>query len=262
MLLRYLWFPASSFLKLPIVPISHPNPSSSSSKPPSAPPTLVAVALPVAAAAAAAATSRGPLATSPSFTVAAAAAAAAGCGGIASHFRPRALSARNGTRICRASCCTAPPTHAPSSDPAWPSRPPISTNDATAAAGRSAAPLPPPARLPPTTKGTTGRSISKGISLAGSAGADQWSCGGCAWRRRPEKPCARRSARSCPCRCTPTHASKEISMVPRRAAARAWSGGGEESRSGRDFFLWRRSEAGDGVVVEEEGDRRWQRLPR
>ncbi|PWZ34412.1 hypothetical protein Zm00014a_024763 [Zea mays] len=64
----------------------------------------------------------------------------------------------------------------------------------------------------PAPKGTTGRSMSKGIRLCGAGG--HGNCGG-AWSR-PVKPCARRSARSWPCRCTPSHASKEISMRRRR----------------------------------------------
>ncbi|BAS74166.1 Os01g0729950 [Oryza sativa Japonica Group] len=82
----------------------------------------------------------------------------------------------------------------------------MSMTEATAAAGKNSFPARAPREAP---KGTTGRSISKGIRLCDAAG--HGNCGGCAWSR-PVNPCARRSAMSWPCRCTPSHASNEISM--------------------------------------------------
>ncbi|TVU01570.1 hypothetical protein EJB05_52942, partial [Eragrostis curvula] len=197
---------------LPKVPISQPKPSSSSSKSslPATPLTLDAAALPVAAAAAAAAASRGHLSTAALSTESPAAPSATGdvcCWG---SFRRRICPFRKGTGrgSCLTTCCTAPPTDAPISTPAWPSLPPMSMTEETAAAGKgNSFPAPPPPR--PAPKGTTGRSISKGIRLCAAMGG-HGNCGG-AWSR-PVKPCARRSARSWPCRCTPSHASKEISM--------------------------------------------------
>jgi len=92
--------------------------------------------------------------------------------------------------------------------------PPMSMTEETAVAGKGKSFLGTPRpRTPP--KGTTGRSISKGmgIRLCGAGGHGNYDG---TWSR-PVKPCARRSARSWLCRCTPSHASKEISM---RGAAR------------------------------------------
>ena len=100
--------------------------------------------------------------------------------------------------------------------------PPMSMTEETAVAGKGKSFLGTPRpRTPP--KGTTGRSISKGmgIRLCGAGGHGNYDG---TWSR-PVKPCARRSARSWLCRCTPSHASKEISMEGESEP----TGGGKES---------------------------------
>ena len=118
---------------------------------------------------------------------------------------------------------------------AWPSLPLMSIMEETAAVGKGkwkSFPGTPRPRAPP--KGTRRRSISKGMGIRLCGAGGHGNCGG-AWSRLV-KPYARQSARSWPWRCTPSYASKEISMEGESEPTE----GGEESAMER----WKEDDSG------------------